>query len=593
MIGRCLITSSIEETWPKDHPVLFLGEWCKLYSRKKHWSKLDAKVLSYHWYDRVKLKNDLFYLQHVREVLLNDLAKQLNKVHEVNHSNLYWDILIGVWLNTFIETIYDKWYSLKSAIESNHITSCIVIERDPVTMVPFDMHGFSILLGSNEWNEYLCSQLLINYFSNDVDLSMIQMDAAELKFHQKKPPPRNKYNKLKSILSYFISKVNSFTKRSDEYFFLSSYMPRIKEIQLQILLGQFPKLWKPIEFKDIGTKVNLKQRFWGDRLSYKNSKDEFLNILGTMIPLNIPKIYLEDYSRLVSSVKKLPWPESPKVIFTSVGQYHDDLFKAWTGEKKENGSSFVIGQHGGGYGVTDFNSLEDNEIDISDYFVSWGWSKKNKNIVPLGNFKEFFKELSYDPKGDALLVENYASQFTHRIIAFPVSGQWLNYFDDQFKFIKLLPKNINSRIMVRLSQQDRDWNAMERWNDCDFEVKFDPRAKPIKKLITKCRLYISTTNATTYLESLTWNVPTVIFWNPKHWELTEEAQLYFNILKDAKIYHETPESAAQHIEEVWDDIDQWWKSDQVQKARSHFCRKYTYTSKTMLNDMVEAFREYK
>lgn len=592
-MGRCLVTTSIEETWPKDGPVLFLGEWCKQYSRKKNWSKLDSLVSPYHWHDRVKLKNDLSYLQHVREVLLIDLAKQLNKIHKVNHSNLYWDILIGVWLNTFIETVYDKWYSLKTAIESNQVSYCIVLGRDPIKMIPFDMDGFSKLLGSNEWNENLYSQLLINNFYNDLDLRIIKVDEKEFKSDQQDLPQRNKYKQIKRVLSKLLLKINLFSKKNDKYFFLSSYLPRIKLIYLQILLGQFPKIWKPIGFKDIGTPINLKERLSDDKLGKQNFKDEFLNILSEMIPHNIPKVYVEDYSRLILSVKKLPWPENPKVIFTSVGQYHDDLFKAWVGEKKENGSSFVIGQHGGGYGVTDFNSLEDHEAAISDYFLSWGWRKKNKNIVPIGNFKEFFKEISYDPKGDALLVENYPSQFTYRIIAFPVSKQWLHYFDDQFKFIKSLPKKINSRIIVRLAQQDRHWDAKQRWDDYDFEVKFDTRAESIEKVISNCRLYISTTNATTYLESLTWNVPTVIFWNPEHWELTEEAQLHFNILKDVKIFHETPESAAQHIAEVWNDIDLWWKSDRVQRARNSFCRKYSHTSKTMLNDMVEAFREFK
>lgn len=441
-MGRCLVTTSIEETWPKDGPVLFLGEWCKQYSRKKNWSKLDSLVSPYHWHDRVKLKNDLSYLQHVREILLIDLAKQLNKIHKVNHSNLYWDILIGVWLNTFIETVYDKWYSLKTAIESNQVSYCIVLGRDPIKMIPFDMDGFSKLLGSNEWNENLYSQLLINNFYNDLDLRIIKVDEKEFKSDQQDLPQRNKYKQIKRVLSKLLLKINLFSKKNDKYFFLSSYLPRIKLIYLQILLGQFPKIWKPIGFKDIGTRINLKERLSDDKLGKQNFKDEFLNILSEMIPHNIPKVYVEDYSRLILSVKKLPWPKNPKVIFTSVGQYHDDLFKAWVGEKKENGSSFVIGQHGGGYGVTDFNSLEDHEAAISDYFLSWGWRKKNKNIVPIGNFKEFFKEISYDPKGDALLVENYPSQFTYRIIAFPVSKQWLHYFDDQFKFIKSDRKSV-------------------------------------------------------------------------------------------------------------------------------------------------------
>ena len=41
---RFLITTALEETWRDDEPVLFLGEWCRLYSRKDRWSKIDAEI---------------------------------------------------------------------------------------------------------------------------------------------------------------------------------------------------------------------------------------------------------------------------------------------------------------------------------------------------------------------------------------------------------------------------------------------------------------------------------------------------------------------------------------------------------------------
>ena len=57
MVARTLITTAKENTWPKDKkkPVLFLGEWCKLYTRKNLWQGMDAKTVAYHWQDREKL----------------------------------------------------------------------------------------------------------------------------------------------------------------------------------------------------------------------------------------------------------------------------------------------------------------------------------------------------------------------------------------------------------------------------------------------------------------------------------------------------------------------------------------------------------
>ena len=59
MNQRTLVTTPIQDTWPSlDQPVLFLGEWCKLFKDKKVFDKYDSKVAYYHWNDRDKLYQD-------------------------------------------------------------------------------------------------------------------------------------------------------------------------------------------------------------------------------------------------------------------------------------------------------------------------------------------------------------------------------------------------------------------------------------------------------------------------------------------------------------------------------------------------------
>ena len=70
-MNRFLVTTAIEDTWPKNgEPILFLGEWCRLYGRKNQWEKLDAVVAPYHWDDREKLYLDYQYLNELYEILL-------------------------------------------------------------------------------------------------------------------------------------------------------------------------------------------------------------------------------------------------------------------------------------------------------------------------------------------------------------------------------------------------------------------------------------------------------------------------------------------------------------------------------------------
>ena len=57
-MGRVLVTTAVESSWLYEEPVLFLGEWCRRFSRRDHWSNLDHEVLAYHWDDRFVFAKD-------------------------------------------------------------------------------------------------------------------------------------------------------------------------------------------------------------------------------------------------------------------------------------------------------------------------------------------------------------------------------------------------------------------------------------------------------------------------------------------------------------------------------------------------------
>ena len=114
-----------------------------------------------------------------------------------------------------------------------------------------------------------------------------------------------------------------------------------------------------------------------------------------------------------------------------------------------------------------------------------------------------------------------------------------------------------------------------RWGERFPDLQIDAGQSDINDLIRRSRLYIATYNATTFLESFNLNVPTVIYWNPIHWELRDSAIPYFDGLKRVGIFHETPESAARHVATIWDDIDAWWGSAavryEVEMFKARFC----------------------
>ena len=187
------------------------------------------------------------------------------------------------------------------------------------------------------------------------------------------------------------------------------------------------------------------------------------------------------------------------------------------------------------------------------------------------------------------MTEMALPRYSYQMFSSPIASQWLNYFDDQCRFVRALPKLIRKQLTVRL-YSDYGWDEAERWSDQFPDIQLDPGKKPLPNLIARSRINISTYNATTFLESLALNVPTIVFWDPVYWELNEAASEGMQVLRDAGIFHDYPESAAAQLTQVWDDVHGWWSGTVVQEAREEFCAIYSRTSKDSIKLLESALR---
>jgi putative transferase (TIGR04331 family) len=302
---------------------------------------------------------------------------------------------------------------------------------------------------------------------------------------------------------------------------------------------------------------------------------------------------LEGYRDLVTLTTNLPWPKRPKAIFTSNSHISDDVFKVWAAEKSELCTPIIIGQHGGNYGMALWNFTEDHQIAIADRFLTWGWSEPEQyKVTPVGNFKDIGKKIVADKTGIALLVETTMPQNSYHMYSGPVAaGQWQEYFADQCRFVQALPLALRDQVLVRLFSQDHAHAQKQRWQTRFPGIQLETGVLPMISLMRKARVCISTYNSTTYLESMSLNFPTIMFWNPKHWELRDSAIPYFEQLKSVGIFHETPESAARQMVAVWDDVAAWWGSEAVQLVRREFCERYAHKPEKPLDVMEKLFRE--
>ncbi|MBT5471331.1 MAG: hypothetical protein HOK41_12070 [Nitrospina sp.] len=569
-----LATTADHRFWKKDEKILFLGEWCRLYDQKEIWSELDYEILPYHWNDRQRLYSDFKYLKGVYEKYLQVLADKLNNLHGCHYSLRYWRILIGPWLALFSELLYDRYLSLKEAQKAEKITSVWIQDVDSWAMVPREYSFPTDYYTLDSWNQFIYGEIIkeLNLFpykkTDPPDLPRNLDDG-----NQGKP---NSKKLMKRLIAGFFGKIFG---RSNKLALIETGFSTWDLVRLQISLGQFPYPFSPkMKVPDVSVDVNLRQE-----MNMSHASDPYEEILEKFIPLQLPTAYLEGYQTLRERALKL-FPRQPGLIYTSYAFSANEGFKVWAAENVDNGVPLLLAQHGGHYGTGLWERSEDHQIAISDRFYSWGWNNRSEtNIKPMPSGKlQTAKKIKPNPGGPILYVLLDVPRYSYRMFSVPVGPQFLDYMSDQMAFLNTIPPDVRELLRVRPKTTSYGWSIESRFKDAGFGGQLDSLEKSFLERLRDSRLLISTCNQTTYLETFAANFPTLLFWNPQYWELRPQAQPFFNDLRQVGILHDTPESAASKLNDIYGNPMEWWFEPARQKVVKKFNEEFSLTSEDCL-----------
>lgn len=568
-----LITTADQNFWKTDETILFLGEWCKIYDRKPIWSELRYTVLPYHWDDRKKMYQDYLYLDQVYEKYLPLLSEKLNEIHDVNYSSKYWRIVAGQWLYQFIEIVFDRYLSIKNATQTDCISDTWICPHDSTLWIPTDIPDFIQYYCSDEYNYYIYSRIIQTLGELPFTIVESKSKPADI-INPAKPQESAVIHNIRKLYNYCSKYLPS---RINQVVFVETYLDPRDNIQLQLSLGQIPFFEFPhanLECDQTNLIIRKKMVF------FSTGSTEFESILDWLIAEQIPRVYVEGYSDLHKRALD-SFPEHPKVIFTANAYNGQTLFQLWAAYQVEHGAKLIGMQHGGHYGSGLWSASESHQIRICDRFYTWGWKSRNApNIRPLstGKFDRVKKNVSPDPNGTILMVSGSLPRYSYWMYSLPVGPQMLNYINDQYRFIQSASVGVFEGLLLRLYPVDFGWNEASRYRDKFPTLKQYMGEKTIYQQLNESRLFIGTFNTTTYLETFAANFPTVLFWDPKYWELRPSAQPFFDELRTVGILHDTPESAAKKVNEIFTDPLSWWNQDDVQKVLKKFSHQFLRTS---------------
>lgn len=552
-LSRYLITTEDESTWKFDRPVIFLGKWCLNEDRREVWQSLDYSIVDPKSIARVL--PDLYQqTQVLHSHLSDDLAAALNSFHGLDFSHRYWRVVTGPWLRSFCDSFIFRWAYMNQAInEFNANESYSDFDDADPSNHPRNYIEYRDSQVSHKWNQYMYSKM------------WSLMSSPELP-----SPPISQESELNIPRVSPVEREDSFSNR--QVILTDTYLPRVSETMLSVLMRTRPAK---------GRRIAAPQRDFDPssrtQLRFPSAPISRLHALGReMVRDQILTSYVEGFPELLDSVDLLQLPSAPELIFTSNRHLYDDVFNAWVAQAIELGSTYVIGQHGGHYGLSRFPSFSElHEEDISDGYLTWGRKESTKQISGLC-LTTVGRKYRHSPKAKYLTIVLDDIWKYPRSLFFDILEN-SGYLEYVAKCVSGLPVTIAKDVLVRTKhartgtgESQFDW-----WRRHVPEVELDDGLSKMNRLLSRSRLVVSTSNGSTFLETLNLNIPTLITWDESFVQLRQEALPHFQRLEEVGIFHRNPQSFVDHLSKNWHDVESWWSSNAVQAARKSFCDQYS------------------
>lgn len=540
--------------------MLFLGEWCLLFSRRHIWQGL-GPALPHSWTNIEQTGPARSYIAALYEDLLVRLGAALNEVHGIPHSTRYWRIVAGPWLYYYLCAVYERYLSLSRAFEADPSATTIVLD-DACFSTPGDTTEFVEWLKSDVYNLQIYSRLL-KEMGREFPVKSLAPER-RLSRAEQAPSPESRF--ARALYSIFGGR--------GKVVLCDSYFP--KRVVMRFALETMGKVIPVRSITAGGGKGALDKACRGALGAALPARDAFEAAVAAMIGDDIPTCLLEDYVAIGAAARR-HFPAEPKAILSATWA-EDEPLKRWAAESQEHGTKLLVSQHGGGYGILRYFPWEDHEMGVVDRYYSWGWSSSrhpDKTIpMPAGKFMGR-KSFGADNRKNGIL---WVATEWPRYPLFPMNLRFPEYLDWQARFLSAFPARLRGELRFRPHREDGGWEIIERLRDLRIPFRIESWSAPFDQSLAESRLYVCDHLSTTFIDALVADKPTVLFWSPESNQLRPDAVPCMEALKAAGILFESPEAAAAAVDAAYDDVEGWWGDPRRREARRIFCRSHGRSS---------------
>ncbi|WP_415323593.1 LIC12162 family transferase [Candidatus Pelagibacter sp. Uisw_127] len=523
-------------------------------------------------------KKNIIKNQIIFKKFLKKLSKELNKIHNVNYSERFWNILMGHWLEAYINTIYRQYTNIKYCIDHKYKKKNIV----KIKNFNFTIHGtedFYWITNNYDWNQKIF--IHINNKLNKNKISEKKIDISSKNFEIKKNPIKYRF-KFRSYLKIIYNYICEVFTSNYEPLIIGTCLNKVDDFFLKLNFSILPKYWLNRNFIRVKKDKKMREMF-KSAFKYKN-KNILEGILCNLIHENIPTCLLEGFKKNLSHAKSLPWPKHPKFIFTSNNFCTDEIFKLYTAMRCEENIKYFVGQHGNIYG-THLEAKNITEIVTSDKFLSWGW-KDDKKIIPTYMFSKSKTKIAKSNNDKILFI---VKPHLHNIITYNIYGNMIFKLKKNIELINNLDDEIKKKISIRIlpSQTKPEFKNFFIKNNLFFldqeyyfqkyikNIRFDRRNIKLEDTFKDYGLIIHSYDGTSFNETMYHNIPSLGIWYSKLDNYNVNTKKIYKDLQKNKVIHFNNNSIIKFLNNKENqDILSWWNNEKVKKSINNYQKNY-------------------
>lgn len=573
-----LAKTAVEEFWDKSQKIVFLGEWCKLYSRKKEWQDLEYKTAPFIWTNTDAVLSGMKYCDSVYEKTLVEITKTLNNYHRLNKDTLFYRIILGVWAFHFIHQLYDKFLNLTQVFENYPDVETLLLDEKQFYSPLDTWDAINKITKNDKYSLQLYSQILTALGYNFKRKSLVDPINQPL-IYRTRPSTTYKRYILSSIL-----KILSFVSRSfhKQTITLTHHgIASTRDLLRLLLESRFKCINDEMRYK-IVIHFKCDEDFRNTPLNMKS--DVFESILSKILLANIPVLFLEGFSAFKKAVLNLPIVKS-KAFFGAI--CNNNIYYYYVAEHRQK-IKIMDMQHGGNYGTDLLHSYEEHEKVIGDRFYTSGW-QKGKNTVPF-LISKYVKKIAQTPATETILIGvNEMPRYVYRLHFQAIATNYLQEALRQLSTFLEHSKWRKNMLIRTCPQGEYGWDTNERLENEFKDCCFDDLSESFDQRLAEAKIYVSHGIYTTYIEALVVNKPTIIILSDKIYRFHADAQPYFDHLQQVKILHYSAKDAAEHLNSIYNKAQSWWQKENVQAARLNFIKKYARTSSNWIKEWNSEF----